>query len=226
MGWFRVESAISEFMSGEWDDALVQIETFFSQLGERQHYMAAPARWVLGRIQAERGQFDQGLRNTNLALEFAHQMRENQLLLPTHASAACILGLAGRTSEASSLIDEYLDAVHEPTSTLGDLVIALALTGREADYAKVPETIRASRWGSAAAAFAARDFAAAADLFAAIGSRYHEAESRSRLGQQLSAEGRAEDAERETASAQTFFRAAGAVLGRGEPDVDRRLAEG
>jgi hypothetical protein len=208
-GWFKVESALLAFVGGDWSGALDGVSSFLTGLGERKHYMIGPAQMVLGRILAERGDVAEGIASSETSLEFARSVKEQQQLLPALASHACVLLRAGRSSEAASLVDEYLDAYSEQSYSVADLTLALNLLGRDADFAKL-RLNDPSPWAEAATEFAGGDFAAAAERYAGFGARLYEAESRLRLAKQLSQSGRDADAEREAAAAAGFFQRAGA----------------
>jgi hypothetical protein len=208
-GWFKVESALLAFVGGDWSGALDGVSSFLTGLGERKHYMIGPAQMVLGRILAERGDVAEGIASSETSLEFARSVKEQQQLLPALASHACVLLRAGRSSEAASLVDEYLDAYSEQSYSVADLTLALNLLGRDADFAKL-RLNDPSPWAEAATEFAGRDFAAAAERYAGFGARLYEAESRLRLAKELSGSGRDAEAERQAAAAARFFERAGA----------------
>jgi class 3 adenylate cyclase/tetratricopeptide (TPR) repeat protein len=198
VGWFEVEQAWFDLHQGDWDGALRWVAAFFDGLGEREHYMAAPARLTRARVHAERGDLDAGLAESQTALELARAARDHQVVLPTLASHAIVLVRANRAAEAHPLLDEYVDMVDPFDASIADAALALHLLGRDRDFERIGEAVRVSRWGTAAEAFAAGDYARAADRYRAIGDRLHEAESRLRLGSE------------EARAAAEFFRRAGA----------------
>ena len=83
-----------------------------------------------------------------------------------------------------------------------------------------------SRWTRAVEAYLAGNFAAAAAMLAAIGSKPDEAEARLRAAEQLTAEGRFDDAGEQLQGALGFYRAVGATryLREGEALLVRRGA--
>jgi hypothetical protein len=173
--------------------------------------MEGPARDVLGRLEAERGRLTEGVRNSALGLEFARSVGEDQQLLPALTSHACVLLLAGRRRDAAALLDEFLELADQPTVAVANAAAALVELGRDADFERLDPAALASPWGAAAAAFARRDFARAAELYAAAGAHLHEAEARLRLAGALEAAGAHAEAKREAEAAATFFRRAGAA---------------
>jgi class 3 adenylate cyclase/tetratricopeptide (TPR) repeat protein len=206
VGWFDIELAFFGLLGGDWDGALRHIDVFFDGLGTREHYMAVPARVLLGRIEAERGNVEGGVRETTEALRLARASRDHQVLLPTLASHACALARADRRADAGAVVDEYLDLADLADAALADAALVLELLGRSEDFDRIPSEMRESGWGAAAAAFAGGDYAAAAERFREAGDALHEAESRLRLA----GSGNAADPEGEAQAAAAFFRRAGA----------------
>jgi class 3 adenylate cyclase/tetratricopeptide (TPR) repeat protein len=211
LGWFEVELAFFGFLQGEWDASAKALHSFLDGLGDRKHYMAGPAHWVLGRIYAERGTLAEGIAYSSLALEFGRAVSDPQQLLPALASNACVLLRAGRHVEAGTLLDDYLRLLESVTFSSADAAIALGELGRERELEAMPAALRTNPWGEAAAAFARGDLAGAAERYGAIGTLFHEAEVRLQLSHRLAADGRGDESEREAASAAAFFRRAGAV---------------
>jgi class 3 adenylate cyclase len=223
VAWFEAERALFAYHQGDWDRALELLDSFFARIGERKHYMEGPARLIRGRIQAERGDVDEGLRESSAALEFARRTGEPQQVMPALAWHALLLVRADRPADASALADEFLEH-REITFAVVDLAIVLVALGREQDFERVEPAMRASKWGTAAEALARHEFARAVELFAPMGARNYEAESRLLLARQLAAQGRAEDAAREASLAASFFAAAGAVQRRAETEAARRAS--
>src|SRR5262249_51863639 len=151
-------------------------------LGERVHYMEAPAHLFLGRISAERGEYDEAVRESARGLELGRASRDHQVVLPSLASHGCVLARAGRAVDANLIADEFLRIADRGDSELADAALLLDLLGRSEDFARIPHDVRDSRWGLAAEAFARGDYAIAADRYRAAGDQLHEAESRLRLG--------------------------------------------
>jgi len=220
--WFEVELAHYAYFGGDWDVALKRLHGFFAGLGARRHYMEGSARTLLGRLEAERGRLDDGVRNSALGLEFGRSVAEHQVLLPALASHACVLVLAGRSRDAGALVDEFLELVHEPTFALADAAIALVELDRGADLERLNPSIRATPWGEAASAFAQGGYARAALLYGNAGAHVYEAEARLRLALDLARRGAASEAAREAEAAAAFFRRAGAVGRAAESEAAAR----
>jgi class 3 adenylate cyclase/tetratricopeptide (TPR) repeat protein len=215
VGWFEVELAWFAFFRGEWDDSLRRLRAFLDGLGERDHYMEAPAHGLLGRIKAERGEHDEAVAESILGLELARSARDHQVVLPSLASTACVLVRAGRTADANLLIDEFIALADRRDAAFADAVLALDLLGRNEDVARVRGAPRDSAWAAAAEAFARRDYSTAADRYLAGGDEFHEAESRLRLARS----GDAHDPEAEARAAAAFFRRARAAPRIAEADA-------
>src|SRR5262249_15557753 len=148
---------------GEWDSALRHVDAFFDGLGEREHYMAPPARVIRGRVQSERGDLDAGVGESETALALARAARDPQVVLPALTSHAIVLARAGRAAEAHPLLDEVIGLVDPFDVSIPDAALALHLLGRDRDFAQIGGDVRDSKWGAAAGAFAAGDYATAAE---------------------------------------------------------------
>jgi hypothetical protein len=206
VGWFDVELAFFGLRRGDWDDALEHLGVFFDGLGAREHYMAAPARLLRGRIKAERGDLDDGVEESALGLELARAARDHQVVLPSLVSHACVLARAGRTGEAGALVDEFIALLDRSEASLADAALVLDLLGRRGELAGLAPEILGSPWGAAAQAFDRAEYATAAERYARAGDALHEAESRLRLARS----GAASDPEAEARATAAFFRRAGA----------------
>jgi len=191
--WFEVELAFYAYFDGEWDVAQRRLHGFFEGLGAGRHYMEGPARVLLGRLEAERGRLEDGVRNSGLGLEFGRGAGENQQLLPALASHACVLVLAGRSRDAGALADEFLQIVDEPTLALPDVANALVALDRGGDLGRLDRSLLETPWGEAAAAFARQDYARAAVLYSDAGAHAYEAEARLRLALDLARRGAASE---------------------------------
>jgi class 3 adenylate cyclase len=209
VGWFQVEGAHFAYLRGDWDAALEEATSFLEGLGERKHYMSGPARLVRGMILTQRGHSVDGLAEAGTALEFARLVHDPQQLFPALTRNALLLLEADGKTDASRLIDEAFEAAFVSIS-LVDLALALVLTGREDEFGRLDDTIRASPWGTIGAALCRRDTVTAAESLADTGARTYEAQVRLVLARELGRAGRHADAAREAAAAAGFFRTAGA----------------
>jgi hypothetical protein len=210
VGWFQEERAHFAYLVGDWDEAVESVRGFLDDLADRDHYLIGPARQVLGRIEAGRGDLAAGLHDSTLGLEFARAVRDHQQLMPALASHAWVVAHAGRPSEAHSLLDEYLAIADLPHDSVVDAALVARQLDRATDFERLPTRTLATPWGTSAGAFARGDFAGAAAGFEAIGARVYEAEARLRLAERLAAEGRVPEAAQEARRAAAIFERAGA----------------
>jgi len=211
IGWFTVERGVFAYLRGDWDAAVASFRDFLDNLGDRVHYMIGPAHIDLGRIEVERGQIADGVRESTAGLEFARGAKDHQVLMPALVSHACVLIRDGRAGEAHQLVDEYLVLVDLPDYSVLDAALALTSLDRAQDFARLDDRVRNTRWGRAADAFVAGDYAAASSRFEEIGARVHEAESRLRLADRLASEGQVAEAQQEARRAAAIFERAGAA---------------
>jgi len=210
VGWFQEERAHFAYLVGDWDEAVESVRGFLDDLADRDHYLIGPARQVLGRIEAGRGDLAAGLHDSTLGLEFARAVRDHQQLMPALASHAWVVAYAGRPSEAHSLLDEYLAIADLPHDSVVDAALVARQLDRATDFERLPARTLDTPWGTSAGAFARGDFAGAAAGFEAIGARVYEAEARLRLAERLAAEGRVREAAQEARRAAAIFERAGA----------------
>jgi hypothetical protein len=139
------------------------------------------------------------------------QARDPQDLHPTRAFLARALLAAGRRAEAAEVAGRLLAGLGGGVlgPDLGaDLGLVLAELGNGAgalDRLGIPP----SPWLEAARALAAGDPLAAADRYAAIGSRPDEADARLAAARRLAGQGRRAEAEAEERAARAFLAATG-----------------
>jgi hypothetical protein len=123
------------------------------------------------------------------ALDFARAAEDPQMLDPALAFAAHAEVVIGSpdagVGHAAELLASWRSrpGTHPVSAWVVDLAYALHAAGRSEELlAPAAAASVRTRWLDAVAAFAAGDFDAAADLFAAIGSRPDEAFARLRAG--------------------------------------------
>jgi len=211
VAWFEVELALYAYLDGDWDAASKRLHSFFGGLGMKRHYLEGHAHILRGRLDAERGRLQDGVRDSSLGLDFARSTGEHQLLLPALASHARVLLFAGRDADAGTLVDEFLGIVGQPTIALADVATVLVELDRGADFERIDRAIRSTPWGEPASAFAREDYVRAAQLYGAAGARVYEAEARLGLARRFAAGGAYAEAAREADAAAAFFRRAGAT---------------
>jgi tetratricopeptide (TPR) repeat protein len=180
--WCRMELAILAYHEGRWAEALAGAEEFLAG-AEPGHYMETGCRTMRATIWMARGETARALDESLRGLEVARSARDPQALYPALAGHAYALAVAGRTAEAGRLADELIrivaaDGFHA-SHWVWDLTVALDMLGRRAEAQTFLGALRTpTRWLDAARAHAQGDFAASADLLAAMGSRAEEAVAR------------------------------------------------
>jgi class 3 adenylate cyclase/tetratricopeptide (TPR) repeat protein len=208
-GWY--------FHEGEWDDALAVADELIrgGEAGE-PHYFEPGRRVERGFIRLARGDRDGALADVERAVELASDATDPQVVLPTLSVALeCYVEL-GLLEEAKALVAEFrprIDAseVAGRVWMIHGLAAAADALGMRDDARRIvkaaPEHIR---WRAPLLAVLDGDVVAAADGFAAIGSRQPEAMLRLRAAERLVAEGRRAEAELQLGKAISFFQRAGA----------------
>jgi hypothetical protein len=139
------------------------------------------------------------------------QARDPQDLHPTRAFLARTLLAAGRREEAAEVAGRLLAGlgggvlVPDLGADLGLVLAELGIGPAALDRLGIPP----SPWLDAARALAAGDPLAAADRYAAIGSRPDEADARRAAARRLAGQGRQADAEAQEAAARAFLASTG-----------------
>ena len=213
--WCKVELSSLDYLAGSWDAASQGAEAFLASVGEA-HYMETLARQVQAEIMIARGETERAVVESELALAFARNAKDPQVLYPTLAVNAHLLALAGRHAEAGRQTDELMALVTKQEFHANRWAVALAFTlddlGRSPDASVQLSALASSTpWREAALAYIAGDRAGAADILDEMGNRTDAAYARLRAAEEGAA---AEQLERALA----FYRgvAATVYLRRGE----------
>jgi hypothetical protein len=213
---FRAGRGCDRYYSGDWDGALADIDEYLDAVETGSpHRMAGEARLHRGRIRLARGDHDGALDDARAALAFGRRTTEPYDLLPALAFFARVAAQT-RAPDAPAVVAELVErlAAGQPfwaCWALPEVVPALgAGTGRDALARLLADARPRTRWHDALGAELAGDFAAAADLYAAIGSRPDEAVARLHAADAAATAGDVVAARRELAAATGFFRAVGA----------------
>ena len=214
--WLEVERAGELYWTGRWDDALEIVDALVASVEAGQpHYLESPSRVVRGRIRLARGELEHALADSDAALGAARRTRDIHVLYPALAFSARALVEAGDPARAAVPAEELLGRMR-PADVLpgwlawSDLAVALFELGRGRALVEWGDAGPASsRWLEAALAYAAGDFARAADAYMQIGALPEEAHARVRAGSNPVAE-----AFLERVGAARYLRAAGASDGR------------
>ena len=213
--WLEVERAGELYWTGRWDDALEIVDALVASVEAGQpHYLESPSRVVSGRIRLARGELEHALADSDAALGAARRTRDIHVLYPALAFSARALVEAGDPARAAVPAEELLGRMRPADALPGGFVVrprSRALRARAGARARrVGDAGPASsRWLEAALAYAAGDFARAADAYMQIGALPEEAHARVRAGSNAVAE-----AFLERVGAARYLRAAGASDGR------------
>ena len=213
--WLDVERMLEHYWRGSWDDALALGEALLRPDEEgpaslhRVDVLLVRAKVAFARSGAERA-----LDEVDEALELARAVGAPQILYPTLAFHAHAHVAAGRPAEGAASADEllalWLDEGRGASLAsfwLPDLTFALADLGRGDELVGAAGRARTrTRWLEAAVAGGEGDWAAAADLFARVGSRPDEAHARLRAAAALTAADRGDEADDELRRASAFYR--------------------
>ena len=206
MRWLRVERAIQDYMTGEWDDALRAADAILAEIESGfPHYMGNACRGVRGTIRVARGDIEAGLGDTQGGLNEAEAIRDPQVLYPALSQHAAALALSGRLDEAARVAEKLLEEWRGASRyTAGDWIAPLASTlsslGQGEKFLDAARSHVHTRWLEAAELVASREWSAAAEIYAAMGTLPAEADARLRSGR-----------ESEIRQALQFYRSVGAT---------------
>jgi class 3 adenylate cyclase len=184
--WQRGERVEYDYHAGRWADAARGIDELLAAgEGQPRHFMDPFLHIFRAVLLAARGDLVPALEEDEIQVRLARDLDPQS----AHVSLAhsCFLrAIAGDREAAMERLDELLRlwraSPQSVTFNPSELAFAAALLGRQEDFLAVANTARETRWLAAACAFARGNPAEAADLFAEIGSRPHEAYARLAAG--------------------------------------------
>ena len=211
--WLKAELAAEYYWLGRWDEALGVADEFLADADAGSgHFMEAYCRAIRARIRFARSDLEGALEDSGRALEQARTTNEPQMLYPALAVRARLLCAAGAPGEAGEVVGELMElwgaksSVFPASAWVVELAFALDSLDRVDELTKAAADAPApTKWLEAANAFAAGDYAAAADLLAEVGSRPDEALVRLRAAQALAEDRLGGDANGELELALAFF---------------------
>ena len=213
---FRAEQACDLYYSGDWDEALAHVEEYLDAVKTRSpHRGIGEARVHRGRIRLARGDGRGAIEDAEAALEFARTTAEPFNLFPALAFHARALAAAA-PERAEESAEELLTGLVAGQPFWGAWILpdVVGCMGGEGRLASLRRTLAGatphSRWYDAVVATLEGDFARAADLYAAIGSRPDEAVARLRAAEHALATDDAGEAQAQLTRAQAFFDRVGA----------------
>jgi class 3 adenylate cyclase/tetratricopeptide (TPR) repeat protein len=214
IAWFHGFLTLARFWLGDFDDALRFAELALS--ADQHHYRTTDSYRARAKIRLARDDDAGAASDVERAIEFAEQIGERQVISPAYGEGAFVLSALGRRREASVLVDQAVEVL-EPHTTSGNtdpqfvpFAFAAVDLGRAADFLEATANISfSSPWLVAARAYAGGDLEEAVGLVSRL-SVPDEALVRLRIAQDLIAEGRRAEADRELAQALAFWRSVGA----------------
>jgi class 3 adenylate cyclase/tetratricopeptide (TPR) repeat protein len=208
MRWRRaieLQRVAERYWTGRWAEAVAVVDAMVA--GGERTYLDWECRLWRGRIRLAGGRLEAALEDARAAHELAREAGDPQDLHPTRAFLARALLAAGRRREAAEVAERLLEGLGggilgpdlgaDLGLVLGDLGIPADALGRRG--------IPPSPWLEAARALAAGDPLAAADRYAAIGSRPDEADARLAAARLLARLGRPTEAGAQLAAARAFL---------------------
>jgi tetratricopeptide (TPR) repeat protein len=208
---FEAQQAIDLYYRGDWDEALRLLDEYLGVVeAGSPHYGAGEARLHRGRIRLARGNVREALEDARAALEFARAKGEPWDLYPALAFLARA-SLESDPDETAARIAELLAALASGQPfwgawSLPDLLAVLPEPRFPELRRLLDEATPETGWYGAARAVLDGDHAAAADMYAAIGSLPDEAAARLDAVRQSLATGDGEGAVVQLERAQSFFR--------------------
>jgi class 3 adenylate cyclase/tetratricopeptide (TPR) repeat protein len=205
----ELQRVAERYWTGRWSEAVAIVDALVA--GDEHHYLEWECRLWRGRIHLAGGRLEDALADARAAHALAEEAGDPQDLHPTRAFLARTLLAAGRRAEAAELAERLLAGlgggvlVPDLGADLGMVLAELGLGADPLDRLGIPS----SPWLAAARALAAGDPLAAADGYAAIGSRPDEADARLAAARQLAGQGRLAEAEAQEAAARAFLATTG-----------------
>jgi class 3 adenylate cyclase/tetratricopeptide (TPR) repeat protein len=201
----ELQRVAERYWTGRWPEAVAVVDDLLAT-GER-HYLEWECRMWRGRIRLAGGRTAEALADAEAAHALAVRARDPQDLHPTRAFLARALLAAGRREEAAEAAGRLLDGLGggvlgpDLGADLGLVLGGLGIPAEALDRLGIPPT----PWLAAARALAGGDPLAAADGYAAIGSRPDEADARRAAARLLSRQGHQAEAEAQFAAARRLL---------------------
>jgi class 3 adenylate cyclase/tetratricopeptide (TPR) repeat protein len=213
--WLRGQRAFAEWLVGRWDDALHALDSFIAECEAGVPHYYEPARRVnRAFIRQARGDLEGALADTRSALERVAALGDPQSLLPVLGDATAVLAMQGLSDEARRRARETVDLARpypfEAVWGLGVFVSSRVALEHRSELHEILRDAHRPGWRDAALANLDREYARAADMFAAAGSPTLEAGCRMRAVEELVETGRRAEAEEQAARAIAFYRTVGA----------------
>jgi class 3 adenylate cyclase/tetratricopeptide (TPR) repeat protein len=209
--WQTAEHAGYCYLLGQWDKALAVADGFLRETeASSPHYQGAGCRCIRALIWLARGDVEAAVAEVRSGVELARNVKDPQLLNPTLAVAARVALASGDRAGASALADELCEAwrtvvIRQPDECSAAPWVFKDLSRAAELEAVLERTGTGTPWQEAAALVASGDLAAAADLYAEIGSVPDEAYTRLRTANDLVREGLRAEADAQLQLARPLF---------------------
>jgi tetratricopeptide (TPR) repeat protein len=223
--WLRGEVTYEPYCAGRWDEAFLQLDELISEFEEHPFWMETPCRFLRGRMRLACGDAAGAAEDAERALELARAAKDPQVLWPTLAFNALIVGPSD-PHRARLLVDELLSEWKDQgwprwgeSDWMADAAFVLPLIGGEEPFIEGLAEGAPSPWRKAALAYVSGDPQTAADVYGGIGVGPEEAFARLRAAELLVREGRRAEADAQLERALAFWRAAGATAYIGESEA-------
>jgi class 3 adenylate cyclase len=216
--WLVGEKSLDYYLTGSWDDSVAAAGEVIA-VGESgaRHYMETMCRILRALIRLARGQEAAAIDDASTAVEIARGGQDPQALWPALAVHARVFAECGFEGEAESTAAEVLVEWRGPLDLLAGvwfihLAIALdALGKRDELLDAAPRARAATRWLDAAKAYAAKDFAGAAEILLAMPSLPEAALADLRAAEAAIAAGNRPEGDFHLQRALAFWRSVGAT---------------
>jgi len=201
----ELQRVAERYWTGRWPEVVAVVDALLA--GDEHHYLEWECRLWRGRIRLAGGRLAEALADAEAAHALAVQARDPQDLHPTRAFLARALLAAGRRAEAAEVAGRLLAGLGggalgpDLGADLGLVLAELGIGAGALDRLGIPP----SPWLAAARALAAGDPLAAADRYAAIGSRPDEADARLAAARLFGQRGATAQAETQRQAASAFL---------------------
>ena len=204
----------TNWILGEWDDALATADDFIAECEQSPHILEGPSRVFRGYIRLARGHRAEALEDFRRGLELARDAREDpQSLIPALIRFAWANLQIGRVEEARAAFAEAMPLLEKHPYArpwaLPEVAVELSETSA---VREILAGLPPSPGYKAMLALLDGEFEKASELYAEAGILVFEAEARLRAAEQLLAAGQRAEGEAELERALSFYRSVGATL--------------
>jgi tetratricopeptide (TPR) repeat protein len=216
--WFQGVLTDHRYRRGEWDEARRMADDFLAAVEAGSPNVVA---WQVFAVRAEmrlaKGDAGGAIADVEAALAAGRATEEVQAVCFVLAMGAHVFSIASGRERALPLARDLLESLRRGVDIqfaviilpmFASVVFRLGLGEELADALSGHPT---TRWTEAVRAYLSRDFVAAADILQRAGARPEEAEARLRAAEQLVAEARRPEADKQLQQALEFYRSVGAT---------------